>query len=203
MAVKADSVVAEEQSQSELKRLGLAKPELKLTLNIKLSDGTNSSAELNFSSPKDSVVYLAASVNKPIYQITQARYEEFLKTLDDFRDKNFPFAFNRADATSVKIKKANAPEKTIQQEDMNSVIASLAALRAEEFLPATAKNPQFSNSYVFINSAGQEYFQVQFGKTQKTKGGVEAYLTKTNLSEELMLVDKSKVDEILNKAFND
>jgi len=218
--LKADAVAGEDQSKAELSRLGLIKPELKIALNIKPNDGPAATVEVKFSSPKNTIVYLAASENKPIYQITQARYEEFLKTLDDFRDKSFPFAFNHADATSFKIKNdlykdelilnksadkwvdAKVAEKIIKQDEVTSALGGLASLTAEEFLPTTTR-AQFKNSYVFINAAGQEYFQIYFGKTQKTKGGTEAYLTKTSLSEELMLVDKAKVDEILNKAFND
>ena len=125
---------------------------------------------------------------------------EDIKKLDDFRDKTFPFTFDQKSVTQLEIKKKGSAESVNHlSASVGALISGLQLLKVQEFFSPQKSKVSTDSQIVLKGSQGETVFSLTIGSEQKSSDNVEVYLVKTNLSDEVLGVAKSSIDDLLNK----
>jgi hypothetical protein len=177
--------------------------------------------DIIFSYPKTGDAAFLAFLNSAIYKLPKNKVDEYLKDFNAFRDKGYPFQFTESEIKSVTISKSHNlsvqefrdenqkwivlddSKKIVIQDDLNSLIAGLKGLKVDRYRQenkSLAKlNPEHFVS--LKNAQGKEIFVLSFGSTIKEKNKPDRYLATSNLSAEIFEIEKSKLDNLISKAF--
>ncbi|PWU17363.1 MAG: hypothetical protein C5B49_09115 [Bdellovibrio sp.] len=136
---------------------------------------------------------------------------------DQLRDKASPFDFKKADVHKVEIKMADQvlqaeksdndwkvvaksdPQLNVDAKKIAAVLDRVQSLEAVEFMPRGEAPGKTQNSISVKDSSGKSLVDLVFGETQKKKiNGVDrsVVLAKSNLVDEIVAVDASKVKDL-------
>lgn len=210
--LRADNIASDTSDASALKNNKFINPELTIEVKIQPSAEQAEMFKLSFKQLNETDMLMISSVNQPIYKLSKSKVNDFVKGLDYFRDKKFPFVHDHTKAALVEIKKisdteelklknsagvwekVNSPSDKINQAEVAKMLESLAKLEAREFLNDIKTLKEKSNNILVKDAGGNLVFSLAFAEDKKS----QAYRVFTNLSSEAVLVSKSSIDNIMN-----
>lgn len=219
--VKGDDIVTVDNTDAKRKDLGLGRPELTIDIEaIAAPDSkTANKVQLLISSEKDGNVHFTSNLNRAIYKTAVRNVEALFKIEDDFRDRKFPFEFEPAKVTKVKLVDAKgqskgsfrkdgiswvsdvAPEagKVIKQAALEEFVKAIASLDIRDF---SNKSPgsDLKSEISLLDAADQPVIKLNFGRPYKVKDD-EFYVVKASTSADTFGVRRGTFDELLNREF--
>jgi len=213
--MKADSIVSDSGSWTEQGKYGLQKPEI--VVQVKGASGKTWSAKL--AAPKDQDVYVHVGDERPIYRIQKQKFESLRKAAKDFRDREFPFAFDHFAARKISIKFSGqqSPVEYLKKDGKWDLAVKQAhevvdGAKVDEFLNevrnlkvqdfsegAEAKKslPKMASRIELWNEKGDSLFSLSWGDERKTKGTeTQAFLARSSLFSENLILEKAPLDRL-------
>lgn len=232
--LRAETIVEDRADVAAIKRQNLDKANLTIvaTLAASVPNPTEekSTEEKNKNQEKDIKVsfylpksgdspYMSTS-NTPIYRTTLANAKDFIKNIDDFRDKSFLFRFDQNLAKRLEVKNTNigevylfeklAPDWVLQnvtgakankrgnQSELTSFLTELNGLKADRFY-GSLKKFKSEGEIILQKDKNEILFSMLYGGLHKDADGRELYMVKTNLSDETVAVSKATLSPLISK----
>ena len=227
-SLKADTIVSDTKSAAEYKKYRLNKPDIIVNMDyapatVDHKDNKTENWKFWVGQEKENTVFLRSDNTNSIYKAAKYKVSGLYKTLDDFRNREFPFAFDVSQVEKMQLKKGSDSKPTVvvkkndkwaaldnslkvDNAEVEKVLEGLRALRAEEFVKSH-KLDMDKNKVVLSDVKNKDVFSLQWGDKIK-KGGESFYYAKTNLADETFTLKASLVDnlvksKIIDKPSND
>lgn len=215
--MQADAVVSERNDTDIVKKYGLAKPELVIDITAG-SETETKSWTAKFSAEKNGEVFVDVGSPRPIYRLQPRKLDSLRKTADDFRNREFPFAFDHVSLTSLSIKpsaeaetlklikrggvwlvEGGKSEKEIVSEKVERLLNDIRQLKVDSFLTGSEANKKLSSSGSIEAFVEEEKLKFSFvwGEERTKQGGNDlVYLAKTTEFDENFSISKDSVARI-------
>lgn len=202
---------SETSLQRDLIKYGLNKPDAEVKIKD-LKSEISVWMSLHKSGTKG---YVRNSISPVIFEVTHATLLPFTKNLDDFRDLRQPFEvdFNKISQIWINLKNQQigmlnyegvwklAPginqKGEINHPEMSKLIKEINTISIDRYVDKKNKLSlnQLGNSIVLKDANGQPVLDFKWGSRVRIDGK-EYYLAKTNLSEEFLAIEPSKLDQM-------
>ena len=213
--LKAADILSDTKTPADLSKSGLNHPDLTVTLTY----ADKSTAQMDLKYPDQGDAAFVASTNQAIYKVGRSQVDKFFKSLDELRDKEFPFRFGDEKLDQVEISKDNGkslqkfakndsiwelegkPKAQVLQSDVDDLISGLKKIKASRFLPRKGSAPSLEHFVTLYGPGSKEIFRLNFGRVFKDDSKREMYTVQTNLFQDFVAVDRASIDNLINKAF--
>lgn len=210
---KAIQIVADSKpSETDLKKYNLDRPDVAITAQIK-----DKNWNLEIAKDKAGLVYAHTSEPQLLMKLDISAIDKFNQvSADSIRDRNFPFAWkSKAEIHFVEIQDPlknssyqfekgtwklipENKEVEVQQDQFKAFFEKTQKLQADRFLSASATFKP-DRHLRLKDSEGKIVLQMDWTPPQKMKKAdkeINAHLVKTNLSDELMAVDETSIQQL-------
>jgi hypothetical protein len=225
--LEAQDIVENSNTAADLKKYKLNQPSLTISVDQVTKEGKPLTNKLNFYFPDQDYAYFFGTQKSGLFKISRSKVNEFLRDLNHFRDKSFPFSYDAMAVHSIELSHENGktkmafekqgekwtnasnPHENLKQDEVSQIAGGLVRLQAEDFLPLSSKMHPHESQIILKDKDNKIIFDLAYAsaphassaKSEKKETKVENYIAKSSLSDEEFHISKEAVDSLLNKNF--